>query len=116
MYRELIDTMSVLAARMDVLTSTVVQHRTWVSRLQGIGVLMDSSAMLTCSGVLLRSTGIAWDLRARYHHTTDTPSEGRTSVGDVEQLVCTSHGMLPPLTAHAPIHSTYCVEVWCIVQ
>ena len=24
--------------------------------------------------------------------------------------------MLPPLTAHAPIHSTCSVEVWCIVQ
>ena len=75
MYRELLDTLTVLASRIDVLTSSVMHHRTWVTRLHGIGVLSDSGAMLTCTGVLLRSTGVAWDLRVREIALPNTEKE-----------------------------------------
>lgn len=42
--RELIDVLTVLGARMDILTASVLTHRAWTSRLHGVGVLTDGGS------------------------------------------------------------------------
>jgi len=58
---ELIEVMTTLGMRMDVLSVVLLSHRVWSTRLTGCGVL--SYNALPMSGVMLRSTGIAWDAR-----------------------------------------------------
>ncbi len=86
-YRELLETLATMASRVDLLVSSVMSHRTWSSRLQGVGIIADATQSSPCTGILLRSTGIAWDMRGgawtqRWYtisgpaqRTTDTLSE-----------------------------------------
>ncbi|XP_046384258.1 NADH dehydrogenase [ubiquinone] iron-sulfur protein 2, mitochondrial-like isoform X2 [Ischnura elegans] len=50
--------------RLDELEDLLVNNRLWCQRTQGIGVLGAEDAInYGCSGVMLRSSGIKWDLR-----------------------------------------------------
>ena len=57
--RELVAILHTMSMRMDLLVHSVVTHRIWALRLHGVGVLHESTGHLPCSGVLLRSTGVA---------------------------------------------------------
>lgn len=57
--RELLDVLAVMGSRMDLLVASVLTHRVWTTRLNGVGVLTEGGNWLPVSGVLLRSTGVA---------------------------------------------------------
>ncbi|OAF71713.1 hypothetical protein A3Q56_00499 [Intoshia linei] len=50
--------------RLDEIEDLLNNNPIWIQRLKGIGVISAEDALLTgCSGVILRSTGIEWDIR-----------------------------------------------------
>jgi len=73
-YRELLEIMTTMATRVDLLVSSVMTHRTWSSRLQGVGIIHDTTTSTPCSGILMRSTGIAWDMRVMIPHLLLVPT------------------------------------------
>ena len=52
------------AERIDEAEDMFTDNRIWIQRTKGIGVLKAKDALdLACSGVMLRGSGIKWDLR-----------------------------------------------------
>jgi NADH dehydrogenase (ubiquinone) Fe-S protein 2 len=52
------------SSRIDELEELITKNRIWVTRLQGIGIIsLQNAVNYNFSGVIIRSTGIRWDLR-----------------------------------------------------
>ena len=55
---------SKFSERLDEVEDLVTENRIWVQRTEGIGVISAEDAInYGCSGVMLRGSGIKWDLR-----------------------------------------------------
>jgi len=111
--RDLLGVLSSLASRMDLLVGTVLTHRSWTARLHGVGVLQDGSNHLPVSGVLLRSTGVAWDVRSEETHPLSIPvgtagdSMDRVLIRCIE--VVSSVVLVYHLSSHVSSSTTGCV-------
>ena len=61
---DVLDILEMLPARLDEYDVLMTNQPIWRERLQGVGVITASEALaLGTSGPILRSTGVAWDLR-----------------------------------------------------
>jgi NADH-quinone oxidoreductase subunit D len=61
---DVMDLVRVIPSRLEEYDTLMTGQPIWRERLQGVGVLTPEEALaLACTGPILRSTGIAWDLR-----------------------------------------------------
>nr|QHQ98665.1 NADH dehydrogenase subunit 7 [Diplonema japonicum] len=65
----LLECIHAMTMKMDSLVNAVALHRVWATRLTSIGVVATQGTSSSSSGVVLRSTGVSWDVRAVGHCT-----------------------------------------------
>ena len=61
---DIYDFITKFSERLDEVEDLVTENRIWLARTQDVGVISAESALnWGCSGVMLRGSGIKWDLR-----------------------------------------------------